>query len=65
MAHRTPSPGSGRLTAVLDPWAPRPVPGVSAPAADDSPTEPIPVPVPVELVREGRPLTLSVVLAAD
>ncbi|MGZ8749623.1 MAG: SLBB domain-containing protein, partial [Pseudonocardia sp.] len=43
MAHRTPSPGSGRLAAVLDPWAPRPVSDVPGPAADDSPTVPIPV----------------------
>ncbi len=47
MAHRTASPGSGRLAAVLDPWPSRPVSGVPVPAADDdAPTVPIPVRTP-------------------
>jgi competence protein ComEA len=50
MARRTPSLGSGRLVAVLDPRPARPVPGAPEPPGDESPT------VPIRLRRAAGPL---------
>jgi len=48
MARRTSSSGSGRLTAVLDPWPADPEAGASEPPGDDAPT------VPIRMPRAGR-----------
>jgi competence protein ComEA len=44
------------LAAVLDPWPSQPVSGVPGPAADDSPTVPIPVRVPRAAGRRPGPV---------